>query len=247
MIWYELSKGKLRIPDPSKYTLVCTYLTLMELAFSPNNFNKLNEVQNAIRQILDCEPELILLDPYKYARTLFDETYNPDFNIEDDLVFAFLRGIINHPTEGLIENEFKRQLSDIIKIRKENSADWSNFLNRLYGTTKETSRIFKKYRLDTQDQFKHQNSLILELNEIFGTSYSNDNIDWAFLSFYEKIYTRYRRNLIVSQMKADINDENDLKNMIYVHPTDLYWTLEKRWLAIAKEMKLEEYLYLESN
>ena len=46
-------------------------------------------------------------------------------------------------------------------------------------------------------------------------------------------------------MKADINDKNDLKNIIYVQPTYLYWTLEKRWLTIAKEIRLEKYLYLQ--
>jgi hypothetical protein len=44
-------------------------------------------------------------------------------------------------------------------------------------------------------------------------------------------------------MKVDINDDNDLKNMIYVQPTNLYWTLEKRWLTIVKEAKFEKYLY----
>lgn len=45
------------------------------------------------------------------------------------------------------------------------------------------------------------------------------------------------------QFKTNPSDENDFKNMIYVQPTDLDWTLEKRWLAIAKEIKLEKYLY----
>lgn len=60
MIWYELSKNRLEIPNPEEYTLVCTYLSLTELAFTPNNFKNLGEVQKAIRKILSVEPELIL-------------------------------------------------------------------------------------------------------------------------------------------------------------------------------------------
>ncbi|MBL0281926.1 MAG: hypothetical protein IPQ11_16530 [Bacteroidetes bacterium] len=51
--------------------------------------------------------------------------------------------------------------------------------------------------------------------------------------------------MYLTRMKADRNDENDLQNMIYVQPGDLYWTLEKRWLSIIREIKLDKYLYQE--
>ena len=245
MIWYNLSKGKLKIPDTEKYTLVCTYLTLMELAFTPNNFGKLNEVQDAVNQILHSRPEFILLNPFDHARTLIDKEFKPEFKIEEDLVFGFLRVLLSHPKDGLLDNEFKQQLSNVTTKRKENSGDWTNFLNKLYGPSKEISRVFKKYYSDEWEQSKFQNWFVLQLNQLSDTSYSTDMIDWTNFKFYEKFYTRYHRNLIVSKMKADSNDENDLENMIYVQPTDSYWTLEKRWLTIAKEIKFEKYFYIE--
>lgn len=127
MIWYNLSNGKLKNPDPNRYTLVCTYLSLMELAFSPNNFKKLNEVQDTVKMILSLEPEFILTYPFGHARTLIDKNFKPEFNIEEDLVFGFLRVLLNHPKEGLLENKFKEQLSDITATRKENSNDWVTF------------------------------------------------------------------------------------------------------------------------
>lgn len=243
MIWYYLSNGKLKIPDREKYTLVCTYLTLTELAFSPNNFKKLNEVQDATKKILDLKPELILLHPFGYARTLIDKNYKPEFNVEEDLVFAFLRVLLSHPKEGLLDNKFKGQLLEVVNKRKENSGDWSDFLNELNQPTKEISWVFKKYRSDEWEKSKFQGWFVLQLNRLCDPIYSTDVIDWNNFELYENVYRRYHRNLLVSKMKADINDNNDLENMIYVQPTDLYWTLEKRWLTIAKEAKVEKYLY----
>ena len=218
----------------------------MELAFSPNNFKKLSEVQHTFKTILSLKPEFILTYPFDYARTLIDENFKPEFDIEEDLVFGYLRVLLNHPSKGLIDNEFKEQLSNITSRRKENSEDWARFLNELNEPTKEISWIFKKHNSAEWGKLKFQQWFVLQLNQSnHTTTYSTDMIDWSNFEFYENIYKRYHRNLMVSKMKADLNDDNDLKNMIYVQPTDLYWTLEKRWLVITREVKLEKYLYLD--
>jgi hypothetical protein len=243
MIWYNLSNGSLKIPDPKKYKLVCTYLSLTELAFTPNNYNKLNEVQDAIRFILNLEPELILTFPFDYARTLIEKNYKISFNIEEDIVFAFLLTIINHPKEGLIENEFKEQLLDITIKRKENGNEWSSFLNNLKEPTKEISGLLKRNISTEWERQKFKEWFIIQVNYLNNSTYSADTINWKNFELYENVFSRYHRNLLVSKMKAETNDDNDLKNMIYVQPTSLYWTLEKRWLTIAKEAKVEKYLF----
>lgn len=70
-------------------------------------------------------------------------------------------------------------------------------------------------------------------------------VNWEKFELHEKVGARYMRNMYLTRMKADRNDENDLQNMIYVQPGDLYWTLEKRWLSIIREIKLDKYLYQE--
>lgn len=245
MIWYYLSKGEVKIPDPKKYILVCTYLTLTELAFTPNNFKKLEQVQDAVRQILNSEPKLKLLHPFDHARTLVDKNLQPEFDIESDLVFGFLRVLINHSKDGLINNKFKDQLLDISTKRKENGGDWATFLNNLNEPSKEISRVLKKYHSEEWQTLKFKEWFVFQLNQLNDTFYTSDIINWNDFEFYEGVYKRYHRNLLISKMKADINDDNDLKNMIYVQPTNLYWTSEKRWKTIAKEANLEKYLYLE--
>lgn len=243
MIWYELSKNKLQIPDPKHYTLVCTYLSLMEIAFTSNSFNNLSEVQNVIKTILNSNSEILLQSPYDYARTVIDVELNPEIEIEEDLVLGFLRVLLNHPKSGLLNNKFKEQLTHISSIRKVNSTDRASYLNNLYKDIKEIRHIIKKYHTIEMDKKHIRGWFLLNLNQYYGQEYSEEQINWEHFEFYEKIGGQYIRNMYLTKMKADRNDENDLKNMIYVQPTDKYWTLEKRWLSLAKEIKLERFLY----
>lgn len=243
MIWYELSKNNLQIPDPEKYTLVCTYLSLMELAFTPNNFSKLGEVQDAVKKILSIEPELIMHYPIVHARTLIDKDFKPEYIIEEDLVMAFLRVLLNHPKDGLINNKFKSQLAEVSSIRKENSTDWANFLNEL-KPSKEVVVAFKKHHENESDKEYVRNYFLLQLNQLSDKVYSKNSINWGYFELYENVGARYKRSMLLSKMKADRNDENDLKNMIYVQPSDKYWTIETRWNSIIKEINFDRYLYI---
>lgn len=245
MIWYDLSKAKLALPDPKKYSLVCTHSTSTELAFTPNLFGKLHEVQDAIKQILNSASDILMASPIEHARMLIDKNYNPYFNVEDDLVFAFLRVVLNHPSDGLIDNESKEQLSFIVNERNKNFEEWAIFLNQLNEPMKKFSSRFKRFHSQEKMKFKLRTGFVLQLNDTHNTNYKPEIIDWSKFEFYENIHCQYHRNLMLSKMKADSNDKYDLENMIYVQPHDLYWTKEKRWLRIAKETKLEKYLYSE--
>ena len=229
MIWYYLSQDKVKIPDPDKYILVCTYLSLTELAFSQNNFNKLREVQQVIKSIFNIRPEIILSYPIDHALELIDTEYQFEHKIEEDLVLGFLKVILNHPGEGLIDNEFKEQLLFIVNKRKVNYEDWANFLNDLHEGVKEIGHIVKKFHNDDSDKSNFRGWFVRQLNESsFEKKYSAGQVNWEKFELHEKVGARYMRNMYLTRMKADRNDENDLQNMIYVQPGDLYWTLEKR-------------------
>ena len=56
----------------------------------------------------------------------------------------------------------------------------------------------------------------------FEKKYSAGQVNWEKFELHEKVGARYMRNMYLTRMKADRNDENDLQNMIYVQPGDLY-------------------------
>ncbi|WP_144605601.1 hypothetical protein [Algoriphagus algorifonticola] len=243
MIWYGLSKNQLQIPDPSKYTLVCTYLSLMELAFSPNNLNKLSEVQAAIHKIFSLKPEIILQYPWDHAQSLIVENFEREFEIESNLTFAFLRVLLNHPKEGLVSNSFKEELEKISSIRKKNFDGWADFLNDLNNLENDIKRALVKYSGRDLDLFDFKKWFLHKLNEREINQYSIDTIPWEQFEFYTTVGATYLRKMMVSWMKAEGNDENDMSNMIYVQPGDKYWTLEKKWMNLAREAKMNGYLY----
>lgn len=243
MIWYELSKNNLQVPDPKKYTLVCTYLSLMELAFSPNNFKNLSEVQEAVRHIFVVKPEIILDYPTDHAKSLIDNDFHLKHEIESDLTLAFLRVLLNHPKEGLISNSFKDQLENISNTRKNNMAEWAEFMNELYQDDTDIRRALKKYSQKDSDVVYFKKWFLHRLNDFEEDKYSSEKMPWELFEFYISIGAHYMRTMKLSRMKADGNDENDLRNMIYVQPRDKYWTLEKKWLTFAREAKMSQYLY----
>ncbi|MCH6198806.1 hypothetical protein MMU07_04410 [Aquiflexum sp. LQ15W] len=243
MIWYNLAENKIPMPDPNKYTLVCTYLTLMELAFSPNNFFKLTEVQNAIKSIIKLKPHFEISYPKQYALDLISGNLDSYFSPEEDLTLGFLKILVNHPEEFLSENDFKISLEEISSQRRKNYSDWAEFLNELYDLDKKIKWALKKHLKNDFFISQFKEIFVLNLNERENGLFLSDQIDWSIFEFYIGIGGKYLRTVQLSRMKVDPNDENDLLNMIYVQPDDLYWTLEKKWLSIAKEAKLENYLY----
>lgn len=243
MIWYELSKNRIQIPDPNRYILVCTYLSLMELAFSPNNLKKLSEVQEVIRFILKVKPEIILFYPRDHAKSLIDHGFQNEHEIESDITLTFLKILLNHPKDRLVLNSFKNQLEYISTIRKKNMADWAAFISEVYHNESEIIKALKKYSQKDSDILYFKNWFLHRLNDFEDGKYLFDKMPWELFEFYISLGAHYMRTMKLSRMKADENDENDLRNMIYVQPGEKYWTLEKKWLTFVREAKMSHYLY----
>jgi hypothetical protein len=243
MIWYELGKGKLEIPDKNKFNLVCTYLSLTELAFSKNVFSKLELVQNALLKIVELQPTIINLHPYDYARSLIDKTYSPELEFENEITLKSLQNILNYSKNNLANNQFATIHREIIDRRETNHSKWSEYINNLNNHDNQFRRIMKRHPNEELFKTMFQDWFILQLNQSSEVKYSFDLINWTYFEFYEAMFKSYNRNLFLTKMKSDKNDEKDLNNMIYVQPNSLYWTLEKRLIKIAKEAKAESYLY----
>lgn len=216
MIWYDLSKGSLSLPDPNKYDLICTQLSLSEIAFSPNNFHKLADVQNTIKSILHINPYFLKLSPTEHVRTIIDPEYDPQYDSDEDLMLAFLRILPNHPGEGLINNEFKKQLAEISAIRRHNFNEQADFLNKLYDVPSELKRVIKWYSKNRSCFEDSKRLLLHELSQFNEANYDFENVDWDQFEFYLSVHGHFMRTMDFSRMKADGNDHNDLRNMLYV-------------------------------
>lgn len=245
MIWYGLADGTLKLPDESKYKLVCTYLSFTELTLSPNNFKQLSQVKRIMNKIFEIKPEFITETPMEFASNKVENKLPVEFDVEDDFIFMYSKQLFHYDEENLKDDVLKEHLEFIVRRRKENFEDHSEFLNDFYK--KDGLKVlFKKY-LSIEDEVEMSQKLFAnELSNYNEKIYSYKDIKSYLFEFYINIRGRYTRNLMTSGMKSNSNDHNDLINMIYVQPKDKYWTLEKRWLSIAKETNMNKYLFTQS-
>jgi len=248
MIWYELSKGKLSIPDPKKYILVCTHLSLMELAFTKNIIKNYREVQDTIKFIMASKPNFIMYNPYVYAKASMDPKFKlRKYKPREDLLMPFLKAIYHNKEKDIIDKKLKNYHVSILYERSENANNFANFRNDLYVSVKRNNYVFKKYNSIEADRNMFRKLFLHTLNHFQEKKDNlNSNLNWSEIELFEKVSTRYLKRLIISSLKVDKNDDNDLNNMIYVSPTDKYWTLEKRWIHIIKEINLSYYLYFQN-
>ncbi len=244
MIWYGLANKSLQRPDPKKFKLVCTYLTFLELALTSNILKSFSEVQSAIQAIIDNEPKLILQFPIEnYRSQLFKETIKP-FKPEDDLIFGFITMVFNSENlEHLKSSPNFKDLLWAIEARRLGKADYSIFKNNLKSILQDAKMAYKKYYDKDLNREEFRKNFLYELNETQLIKIPATEVDWALIEFYEKVRMNYMRKYRVSFQKHKANDKPDLDNMLYVRPGQKYWTLEKTWLNIFKEEKLEEYVY----
>lgn len=244
MIWYGLANKSLQHPDPKKYKLVCTYVTFVELALTPNILRKLPDVQNALKAIFDNQPKLILEFPIAHYRRALKKEIQQPFKPDEDLIFGFIRIIYNSKNIEQLKNSpnFK-DLLWAITARRLGKDDYSIFKNNLKSILQDAKTAYKKYYDKDLNKEEFRKNFLYELNETQLIKIPATEVDWALIEFYEKVRMNYMRKYRVSFQKHKANDKPDLDNMLYVRPGQKYWTLEKTWLNIFKEEKLEEYVY----
>jgi len=133
-----------------------------------------------------------------------------------------------------ISNLFNKVISDKDNINMENNKDsaieWTKKLITLL-VSRWAESIGKKY-------------------------YMKKSFDWNQIDFFLNTKALFIRKVVFNNMKYSSKDLFDLWNMVYVKPTDLYWTWEGvnrqtgkinnrlRWHNLVIEAGMEDYLFL---
>lgn len=245
MIWYEIGRGTIDVPNRDIYKLVCTYASMNELALSPNATNNLSDVKNAIGAIFKSKPEIIVKSPIEHFIKSIGHNlpYDEEFRPENDAVMIFLRQLSKQTNASFKKGSFRNWFDRVNKIRRANLQSNADFLNELYDHDNELRRIFKKHH-----DFNNNDVRTLMLNDLkhnYEIDLDVSEVDWSLIELYEKTYSQYLKRLIISRQKASANDSMDLANLLYVQPGILYWTKEKRWISMIQDAKMDKYLFKE--
>ena len=257
-IWYEL--GQKTIEKPKEVRLIATWNNIIEIGFSHKGIKeRIDEdlVIKAANAILELSDEIIEDDPFTFMAN--------QFNVEEKFNTISSKKIL----EYIVENGLPSSSSF-----QENENTYNLFLDMKGEFAKRLNDSKLNFRKDIsskseKEQFKNADEeyligqatgIILDLNKYLMKEHSREFkfIDKKdFVSMIDDVKDKFellvnakwfflKKFYLDKSMVVQPNDYFDLLNFAYVKKGQKYWTKEKRWIVIAKENNLCDYLFDES-
>ncbi|MBI1226925.1 MAG: hypothetical protein GC192_16965 [Bacteroidetes bacterium] len=232
-IWYGFASGELDFADYSSVNLVCTKVTIDELASSENilDTDKVFLVQRASKIIFSFASEIILESPVHWLIRIG----NPDFSIDLSPTKSNLEKL---RTFSNLDKEAIDQISRIPELRKkiqnydkvlDPSFDFINSMSPIVNSNIKNTVGKKQHRKkDTSGGIKKLIQMMIDRN-IPNSKIDWTNYPWEKIVLFVKTWDLFFKELELSGMKGESNDWYDLFNMVYVNDNEKYWTLEKKW------------------
>jgi hypothetical protein len=106
---------------------------------------------------------------------------------------------------------------------------------------------FKKHSIENKKGAKlhFENSIINSFNFFLGADVLISDEFISQFELYNHVNNRFIEAIIAEKYIVQENDFEDLDNLLYVQPNDLYWTKEKRWKILIKGSNMGKYLFEE--
>ena len=242
-IWYDIGMGNIPVKKLANQHLVCTALSLIEIANSDNLYKRNQEAKNAINAIKNFAVCFYFEDYFGHAlqklgsnhlakNTLaikcwenLQQILNLDFTFSERII-KNAETIFNERKNPFIDAN--REFNTAIQIGKSKVGD--SISSRELETKKAFVSILNTY-------------LIENSHESFKIDLSSPK--WDDLELLIEVLAEYY-NMILERKgkKMQLNDWGDIFNMAYVSQGDLYWTNEPKWnILIKKNPKTEKYLF----
>jgi len=245
-IWYGIGNGSINLEEYDLPPLFATYVNIDELARTPNILYDLDNVRDAIRAaMVNAKYRTINDNPFIYMLKMENPDFNP--NLQHDN--AILEVTTTFAKGRYIKDEFIETFKDEwIEPRQKELQEIADVYNQLFDNIKAgIGNKKKEYRkLDAipfiKDFIKDRIGDWTE-NHLGKRQTLSDEFDWNQVELYLYTWASLYVELSVSNMRFQANDAYDLSNLVYVGPEDKYWTKEKRWHNIIKDIAgLGDYL-----
>ena len=142
----------------------------------------------------------------------------------------------------IIPVELRAKVEKDLIAEKKPLLDFTLKVNLDLDRIRENIRNSNKYIPASESAYKKL--IIVLLNDVMNVNCQEHQIDWNQLELFIKTWSTFFNYLESSQnSKLKPNDLFDLFNLIYVGKTDMYYTLDNKWLGLIKNSGLEHYLY----
>ncbi|HHH50330.1 MAG TPA: hypothetical protein ENK52_05065 [Saprospiraceae bacterium] len=247
-IWYGFASGKLDLADFSSANLICTKVTIDELASSENilDDDKVFLVQRALKMIFSHASDIILESPVHWLIRMGDPNFKIDLsttksNLEKLRIFSNLDKTVLGQISRIPELQENIQNYD---KPLDPSIDFINSMSPIVNSNIKNTIGKKQHRKkDTSGGIKNLIRMMIGRN-IPNAKINWTNYPWKKVVLFVKTWDLFFKEMELSGMKAERNDWYDLFNMVYVNESEKYWTLEKKWnRLIYSDIETKKYQF----
>lgn len=242
-VWYGVGNRTIDLSSKNIPKPYVTNLNIDEFARTPNILDDSEAVRDAIRSAMNYK--VIIENPYVYLLKLDNQDIGKAL-AHDKYI---LEGTEAFAHDRVIKKEFREEIrKEWIEPRQKELKEIADLFNERFGTIrsglKEGKKEFRK--LDHLPFVKDWTNYLVRnwtYTHLGNEMSLSDSFDWKQVDLFVRTCTAFYVELSVSNQKYQPNDSYDLHNLIYVSPGDKYWTKEKRWLRIIKDLaKQGDYL-----
>jgi ribosomal protein L30 len=239
-IWYLLGENQ-ELFEKVKDNLHPIYNNLWELATTGNlsQSSKEVKVRKAIQKVMLCSNKMIIEEPLKYLI----KSANKDYQAP---VFPLTTNMMNF-TAKIANGEF---------LKEEQKEDYYKYVKGIKQRLDEIKKDFSEMAVECKTKIKdlqqHRKQDTIEKTIQFvnfmaeRATEGKYNLKQLPLDDYELfilVMDAFFKKIETGETKWQRNDSFDLFNLAYVGKGDKYWTKEKKWIEIIKEVGAEKYLY----
>lgn len=237
-IWYALADDE-ELFNKVKSELYPIYNNLWELSNTGRIHSNPEKVMNTIRKVMLCSKRMIIDEPLKHLINKSNKGYKPYITRHTQDMLNFTQKIANG---YFIDENQKENFQKHIKETKEGLDEVKSNFNNTALECKERIKNYEKHRR------KETWFLIVHFIDFMARQATEGkfNLKKLPLKDYELlilVMDKYFKKLETGETIWQRNDLYDLFNLAYVRRGDKYWTNEKKWIDIIKEVGCEHYLY----
>lgn len=233
-IWYSIGRKSIDV-EPVGNALCYHYLTVVELLATTNSLYSPEDHQGAIDSLFSIGryEDSHMFPVFDHIHHLYDASYSYNENVIGNMLtnlkllsWADLSAGIR--SEYFTKGDKVRDLQEMEAIK----------INKYSLENKAAFRQFKQYDYTTEIREK----IIMEVNQSANSNVMDMNFDWTKIELLVAAMKESSKKLTTG-LTFKKNDWNDLLQLAYVQPGNLYWTKEKRWKRIITDSGMEHYLY----
>ncbi|MBN2614132.1 MAG: hypothetical protein JXR71_00430 [Bacteroidales bacterium] len=250
-VWYEFAKGTINPNLLSHQYLVATFVNITELAQAPNMIKNPRLFGNVLFAIKRNYSSVIKANPWEYLIQAFFNDFQPDISVANKILSGFDAYMDTSPNSipiNVIE-ETRVEINKVISEKKSISEPINNALIPVRQNIKETGGKKQRHKRTTITSWKRflSDTALIYSKEFLDKEYKIelDHPSWRHFELLILTFEEYFLRLEISNnRKFHMNDWPDLINLVYVQPSDKYWTFENKWNTLFRETgSLAKYVY----